>query len=153
MMTLGAVSLGAALVPSACSSAGGRGAARDVGSWVAPFLRSDSERRPPSPAKPSTLGQVLPGQQVTVFGWWYYAGPCNDVFATGGGPSPARPDGSVPLRLTTSDDATRVVAAPRPSGEEATFAATFVVPNDAAVGPARISDDQGHVVTLIIGQR
>lgn len=155
MGTLAALVVGGAVVLSACSSPGSTDArgGTDEGSCVSPFLRSDSERRPPSPGAPTTLGRVVQGQQVTVFGRWYFAaGPCNDVRATGDNPPAAQPGGSVALRLTTSDRASRIVATATPSGADATFAATFVVPDDAAPGPARVSDDRGHMVTLTIVQ-
>lgn len=156
MGTLAALLVGGALVLSACSSPGTADAhgGTDEGSCVSPYLRSDSERRPPSPGAPTTLGRVVPGQQVTVFGRWYFAiGPCNDIRAAGENPSPAQPGDSVSLRLTTSDRDSRIVAMAAPSGAEASFAATFVVPDDAAPGPARVSDERGHVVTLTIDQR
>jgi hypothetical protein len=152
MKVLAVVGVEAALLRAACSSAGGRDAhAADQGSsCVDPFIRSDKERRPPALGSPTTLGRVSPGQQVTVFGWWYYAGPCTDVADGGASPPSARSGASVPIRLTTCDGVTRVVATAKPAGAEARFAATFVVPSDAAAGPARVSDGRGHFVTLTI---
>jgi hypothetical protein len=150
MRTLTALLVGGALVLSACSCASERNSATEAGSCVAPFLRSDDARHPPSPGRPTTLGRVVPGQQITIFGRWYYAGPCNDVGTIGSTPTPARTGQPVPLQLTTSDHSTRVVATGMPNGPEAGFAATFVLPDDAKVGPARISDGEGHIVTLTI---
>lgn len=90
---------------------------------------------------------------MTVFGWWYYGGRCNDVGAPGDSSSPRPTGAAVQLRLTTSDGATRPVATATPGGPEATFAATVVVPADAPAGPARISDGQGNVVTLTVAQQ
>jgi hypothetical protein len=72
------------------------------------------------------------------------------VFTYPAHPSPATPVGSVPLVLTTSDRASRIVATATPTGPEAKFEATFVVPADAPPGRARIADDQQHIVTLTI---
>ena len=150
MRSIALASVAVAMLLAACSS-GSRSLDQDAaGSCVAPFLRSDDVRRPPPPHNPTSLGTVTPGQQVTVFGRWYYAGPCHDVLTVGQKPRAARAGGAVQLALTTNDRTTRNVAMGKPSGPEAFFAATFVVPLDAHPGPARISDGQGHVVLLTI---
>lgn len=84
-------------------SDGGAGGAGAQASCVAPFLRADQRVSPPEPGHPSTLGEVRAGQSVTVYGHWYFAGPCVDT-VTAGQPIPApRALSSVRLLLTTDD--------------------------------------------------
>jgi len=146
LLLLGAVAAGGATVV-ACSS--GRSATTDAAgqaSCVAPFLRADQHGRPPEPHHATTLGRVARGDNVTVYGQWYYGGPCQDVNPTGARP----PATAVPLVLTTSDGRSVTLASATPGGPDASFTAAITIPAAAATGQARISDDQGHYVKLVI---
>lgn len=119
-------------------------------SCVAPFLRADARRSPPPPGQPTSVVDVRVGQTVTVYGWWYYDGPCSDVRGRGQTITPAHPSGAIELRLSTSNGQTVGLAAPQPHGEDASFTATVTVPDTAATGPATITDGLGHIVKLVI---
>jgi hypothetical protein len=117
---------------------------------VAPFLRADPTRSPPGPGQPTSLGEVRAGQSVTVYGWWYYDGPCTDVVEVGQTIPPAHPSGAVALLLTTSDGQTATLATVQPRGDEASFTAIVDVPDNAPPGSATITDQLGHTVELVI---
>ncbi|MEO8889160.1 MAG: hypothetical protein ABI301_06400 [Jatrophihabitantaceae bacterium] len=118
-------------------------------SCVAPVLGVERNAGPTDPGQPPSLGEVAPGQQVTVFGRWYFRGPCQDTRANGQPLPAATPVGAVRLSLTTADHRMRVLATVHPD-RNASFAATLTVPADAALGPATISDGQAHVIVLDI---
>jgi hypothetical protein len=120
------------------------------GSCVAPFLRADPTRSPPAPGHPTSLGEVAAGHSITVYGWWYYDGPCIDVSKPGQTIPPAHPGGAVTVLLTTADGQTATLATAQPRGDDASFAATANIPDNAPLGPATVSDQLGHQVELTI---
>jgi hypothetical protein len=146
LLLLGAAAAGGAAVV-ACSA--GHDATTDAAgqaSCAAPFLRADQRGRSPEPHHGTTLGGVARGDSVTVYGRWYFGGPCRDVNPTGA----RRPATAVPLLLTTADGRTVTLASATPGGRDAAFTATIMIPADAAMGQARISDGEGHYVRLVI---
>jgi hypothetical protein len=138
-----AVAVGAV---SACGDSGSVGE-HDKASCVAPFIRSDAKRSPPDPGAPTTFGSVRPGQHLSLHGWYYYGSACDD---TNSGVPAARSASALPvhLTLTTADHRTVALAAPRATGNDASFVVSVAVPATAAAGPASIGDGQGHVVKL-----
>jgi hypothetical protein len=134
---------------AACGQTGNSGD-RGQASCVAPFIRADPRRSPPDPGHPATFGHVRPGQRISVYGWWYYGGPCADSPTADRSISPRISGGSVQLTLTTADHRTATLATVRPEGADASFVATVAVPAEATPGPASISDGHGDVINLDI---
>lgn len=118
-------------------------------SCVAPFIRADPTRSPPRPGHPTTFGAVQPGQQLRVYGWWYYKGRCEDTQPTAARSTPAR---HVLLTLVTAGHRTKPLATARPHSPQASFTVTVSVPGEATLGPASISDSHGHAIDLDIVQ-
>lgn len=145
----------AALLMCAVTAAGGVVACGDTGSdggqgkasCVSPFIRSDTRRSPPDPDSPTSFGEVRPGQHLSVRGWYYYGGPCDD---TGSGAARPTSAGPVNLSLTTSDHRTAALGTAHPTGSNASFVLSVAVPAQAPAGPASIGDGQGHVIRLDI---
>jgi len=150
--TAGAAAVVAGVVafsPAACSSA--HTSDQGQASCVAPFIRADPTRSPPDPGHPTTFGQVKPGQRISIHGWWYYGGTCVDTQATDQPASGQSVSGSsIQLSLTTADHQTATLATVDPGGDDASFVATVDVPDNAAAGPATITDGRGHTIDLVI---
>ncbi len=138
--------LGYLMISPAAGNPGGSTGAQT--SCVAPVLSTTRGAAATGPGDKPFLGQVSPGQRVTIYGRWYFSGPCQDTNASGQTPS-AAPAGPVPLWLTTSDGQTRLLATEHPDSGGA-FTAQLTVPSDAQTGPATISDGQGHQIDLVI---
>ncbi len=146
-----AISLGCAgamLAGAAACGQTGNSGDRGQASCAAPFIRADPTRSPPDPGHPTTFGDVRPGQRISVYGWWYYGGPCADNPIADQSISPRISAGSVRLTLTMADHRTETLVTVRPEGADASFVATVAVPAWATAGPASISDGHGHVIDL-----
>ena len=118
-------------------------------SCVGPLLTVTKDGREVGPGRRPTLGTVTAGQQVTVYGRWYFAGPCQDTWTSGAGPTPAGRMAVVRLSLTASDHRQRVLATVHPD-RSAAFTATLTIPADAAPGPATIDDGAGNLIDLVV---
>jgi len=121
--------------------------AADQASCVAPFLRADQRAQPPEPDHATSLGVVARGTSVTVYGRWYYSGPCQDKGPTAGARPPAA---TVSLVLKTSDGHAVTMTSATPKGPDASFAATVTIPAGAAPGKAKISDGRGNYVSVVV---
>ena len=121
----------------------------EAASCVGPVLGTTRDPRPLGPASSPQLGNVARGQSVTVYGAWYFAGPCQDTAAAGEAVPSAAPEETVDLTLRAADGATFHLASVHPD-KSASFAATFEIPTTAATGPADITDNRGHHVRVVI---
>jgi hypothetical protein len=119
-------------------------------SCVAPFLAAGQTASPPAPGHPAMLGEVHPGQSVTIYGYWYFDGSCADS----GESSPLsshsrRPASSISLSLTTADRHRTELGIAHPNSD-ASFTATLTIPADSSPGPASIGDGPGDEVELMV---
>ena len=118
-------------------------------SCVAPVLGTAADPQPVRGGNWPSLGQVKQGQQLTVFGKWYFAGPCRDTTTAGAAPPSAAPATDVTLSLHTSDGGWHQLATAHPD-ENSDLAATVQIPADATPGPATINDGRRDQLTLVI---
>lgn len=144
-----AVALFAMVACSASSDGGSGGGAGEAASCVAPAFGTTPEPQPLGPSKWPSLGEVTQGHSVTVYGKWYFGGPCADT-VTGGGPVPsAAQEDAVLLSLRTSDGLSIDLATVHPDADAA-FTATLALPIEVPTGPATITDNRGHLIELVI---
>lgn len=127
------------------------GAGNQAASCVGPLLTVTKDGREIGPGRRPSLGTVTAGQRVTVFGRWYFAGPCQDTWTSGA--APAAPPGRIAivrLSLMTSDGRTAVLGEVHPDAASAAFTAMLTIPADAAPGPATIGDGEGNLIDLVV---
>ena len=134
---------------SASGDGGSGGGAGDAASCVGPVFGTTPDPQSLGPGRWPSLGEVAQGHSVTVYGQWYFAGPCADT-VTGDGPVPsAVPEDAVVLSLRTSDGVSIDLATVHPDADAA-FAARLNLPVEARTGPASITDNRGHLIKLVI---
>lgn len=128
-----------------CSASGGG----DAASCVGPVFGITPDPPPPAAGRWPSLGDVARGDSVTLYGKWYFAGPCQDTVTPRAASPSVSPASAVVLSLHTSDGAAHILATELPDNNAA-FTATLALPVDAPIGQAAITDSRDHLIKLVI---